>query len=124
MKRILYDVSRWAVYQHRSSRGLPLAEADDGARPGRQAANGAELREVIAGASGCPARILSANEEGQLAFIGALSAASQPASQRVAVVDVVRGSAQVVVGTRSDGPLWVRSIDLGSQRLTSRMLAH
>jgi exopolyphosphatase/pppGpp-phosphohydrolase len=38
------------------------------------------------------------------------------------VVDVGGGSAQVVVGTRRDGPDWVRSIDLGSQRLTSRLL--
>lgn len=91
--------------------------------PGRQAGNGAELRDVVAAASSCSARILTANEEGQLAFIGALSAASQPANRRVAVVDVGGGSAQVVVGTRRDGPQWVRSIDLGSQRLTSRMLS-
>lgn len=91
--------------------------------PGRQAGNGAELRDVVATASSCPARILSASEEGQLAFLGALSAASQPANRRVAVIDVGGGSAQVVVGTRADGPVWVRSIDLGSQRLTSRMLS-
>lgn len=91
--------------------------------PGRQASNGAELRDVVAGASKCPARILTAGEEGELAFLGALSAASQPASRRVAVVDVGGGSAQVVVGTRRDGPQWTRSIDLGSQRLTSRMLS-
>ncbi len=91
--------------------------------PGRQAGNGEELRDVVATASSCPARILSASEEGQLAFLGALSAASQPANRRVAVIDVGGGSAQVVVGTRADGPVWVRSIDLGSQRLTSRMLS-
>jgi exopolyphosphatase / guanosine-5'-triphosphate,3'-diphosphate pyrophosphatase len=92
--------------------------------PGRQASNGGELRDVVASASECPARILTANEEGELAFLGALSAASQPASRRVAVVDVGGGSAQVVVGTRRDGPQWTRSIDLGSQRLTSRMLSN
>jgi exopolyphosphatase/pppGpp-phosphohydrolase len=40
----------------------------------------------------------------------------------VAVVDVGGGSAQVVVGSRRDGPVWARSIDIGSQRLTSRLL--
>ncbi len=91
--------------------------------PGRQAENGAELRTVIEDACGCPARILTASEEGQLAFVGALSAVPVPAGRRVAVVDVGGGSAQVVVGSRHDGPQWVRSIDLGSQRLTSRMLS-
>ena len=32
MKRILYDVPRWHVYQHRSARGVRLAEKDDSAR--------------------------------------------------------------------------------------------
>jgi exopolyphosphatase/pppGpp-phosphohydrolase len=32
------------------------------------------------------------------------------------------GSAQVVVGTLSAGPVWVRSVDLGSRRLTTRLL--
>jgi exopolyphosphatase/pppGpp-phosphohydrolase len=41
----------------------------------------------------------------------------------VAVVDVGGGSAQVVVGTRRGGPQWAGSIDLGSQRLTSRLLS-
>lgn len=40
----------------------------------------------------------------------------------VGVVDVGGGSAQIVTGTRRDGPTWSRSIDLGSQRLTSRLL--
>lgn len=92
------------------------------ASPGRQAANGARLVDVLQGASGCPARVLSSAEEGQLAFLGALSCVSVPRSRLVAVVDVGGGSAQVVVGTRKDGPSWTASIDIGSQRLTSRIL--
>jgi exopolyphosphatase/pppGpp-phosphohydrolase len=38
------------------------------------------------------------------------------------VVDVGGGSAQVVVGSRRRGAVWARSIDIGSQRLTSRLL--
>jgi exopolyphosphatase / guanosine-5'-triphosphate,3'-diphosphate pyrophosphatase len=91
--------------------------------PGRQAANGAELLEYLARAARCNVRVLSAVEEGRLAFVGAVGFASPPPRRRVAVVDVGGGSAQVVVGTRRDGPAWVRSIDLGSQRLTSRLLS-
>jgi exopolyphosphatase / guanosine-5'-triphosphate,3'-diphosphate pyrophosphatase len=90
--------------------------------PGRQAANGEQLAEAIETASRCPVRILSAAEEGRLGFIGAVAATSPPARRLVAVVDVGGGSAQVAIGTRRDGPQWIRSIDLGSQRLTSRLL--
>jgi exopolyphosphatase / guanosine-5'-triphosphate,3'-diphosphate pyrophosphatase len=90
--------------------------------PGRQAENGQALLERLEQASGCPTRIVSATEEGRLAFVGAISLADPPARRRVAVVDVGGGSAQVVVGTRRDGPAWSGSIDLGSQRLTSRLL--
>jgi exopolyphosphatase/guanosine-5'-triphosphate,3'-diphosphate pyrophosphatase len=91
--------------------------------PGRQAANGSELVDLLAAAADCPARVLSAVEEGRLAFVGAVAATAPPPRRLVAVIDVGGGSAQVVVGTRRDGPQWVRSIDLGSQRLTSRLLA-
>jgi exopolyphosphatase/pppGpp-phosphohydrolase len=93
------------------------------ASPGRQARNGETLREVLAAASGAPTRILSAAEEGRLAFVGALAVAAPPSRRPVAVVDVGGGSAQIVVGTRRDGPRWSRSIDLGAQRLTSRLLS-
>ena len=94
------------------------------ASPGRQAANGAELAARLEAAAGCPARILSSIEEGRLAFVGALSCAGITGGRTVAVVDVGGGSAQIVVGSRKVGPTWARSIDLGSQRLTSRLLPH
>ncbi len=90
--------------------------------PGRQAENGNELLDAIWAAAGCPTRILSAAEEARLGFAGALDVAAPPTRRLVAVVDVGGGSAQVVVGTRRGGPEWLRSIDLGSQRLTSRLL--
>src|SRR4051794_6484551 len=88
--------------------------------PGRQAENGDELVRRLAEAGDCHARVLSAAEEGELAFAGAIEAADPPARRSVAVVDVGGGSAQVVVGTRRDGPAWSQSIDIGSQRLTNR----
>ena len=90
--------------------------------PGRQAANGRELAQMLGDAAGSPVRVLSALEEGRLAFLGAIDAVGPPSRRLVAVVDVGGGSAQVVVGTRRAGPQWLRSIDLGSQRLTSRLL--
>jgi exopolyphosphatase / guanosine-5'-triphosphate,3'-diphosphate pyrophosphatase len=90
--------------------------------PGRQAENGDDLLAALARAGNCRARILTSAEEGLLAFNGALSAASSPSGRLVAVVDVGGGSAQVVVGSRRQGPVWARSIDIGSQRLTSRLL--
>ena len=90
--------------------------------PGRQAANGEQLLEQLATAARCTTRILSAQEEAQLGFAGAVAVAAPPARRRVAVVDVGGGSAQLVVGTRRGGPEWLRSIDLGSQRLASRLL--
>jgi exopolyphosphatase/guanosine-5'-triphosphate,3'-diphosphate pyrophosphatase len=90
--------------------------------PARQAANGDELVERLAAAARVPVRVLSATEEGRLAFVGALAAARGPSRKTVAVCDVGGGSAQVVVGTRHDGAAWTRSIDIGSMRLTSRVL--
>jgi exopolyphosphatase/guanosine-5'-triphosphate,3'-diphosphate pyrophosphatase len=89
--------------------------------PGRQAENGEELREALERGSGLPVRILSAEEEARLAYIGALSA-SRSATHSVAVVDVGGGSAQLVVGTGESGPVWMRSVDVGSLRLTRRLL--
>lgn len=89
--------------------------------PGRQADNGVELRRVLELASGAPARILTAEEEGELAYAGAVDAV-HPEAESVAVVDVGGGSAQLVVGTPFGGPVWTRSVDLGSLRLTRRSL--
>lgn len=91
--------------------------------PGRQASNGTELLAAIRATAAAPARILSAEEEGRLAFAGALAAIGGSPARRVAVVDVGGGSAQVVVGSRRRGVEWFRSIDLGSRRLTSRLLS-
>jgi exopolyphosphatase/guanosine-5'-triphosphate,3'-diphosphate pyrophosphatase len=91
--------------------------------PGRQARNGNELGEALGAAARAPVRILSAQEEGRLAFVGALAASSVTGRKRVAVVDVGGGSAQVVTGSRREGPDWFCSIDLGSLRLASRLLS-
>jgi exopolyphosphatase / guanosine-5'-triphosphate,3'-diphosphate pyrophosphatase len=90
--------------------------------PGRQSANGDEFAAALARGTGVPVRILSSDEEGALAWEGAVAALDH-VPESVVVCDVGGGSAQVVVGTRRSGPAWVRSIDLGSLRLTTRFLA-
>jgi exopolyphosphatase/guanosine-5'-triphosphate,3'-diphosphate pyrophosphatase len=89
--------------------------------PGRQSANGEEFAELLSRATGVRARVLSAEEEGELAWDGAVSALEDP-PESVAVCDIGGGSTQIVVGTLESGPAWVRSVDLGSLRLTERFL--
>jgi exopolyphosphatase / guanosine-5'-triphosphate,3'-diphosphate pyrophosphatase len=90
--------------------------------PGRQSANSDEFADALAKGTGVPVRILSSEEEGMLAWDGAVAALDSP-PDTVAVCDVGGGSAQVVVGARATGPAWVRSVDLGSLRLTTRLLS-
>jgi exopolyphosphatase / guanosine-5'-triphosphate,3'-diphosphate pyrophosphatase len=87
--------------------------------PGRQARNGDELAERVAAATGVATRVLAAEEEAQLAWRGAVNAtAGLPAT--VAVCDVGGGSTQIAVGSGTGEPSWVRSVDIGSLRLTRR----
>jgi exopolyphosphatase / guanosine-5'-triphosphate,3'-diphosphate pyrophosphatase len=88
--------------------------------PGRQARNQEELRAALE-PSGVPVRFLTGEEEALLAYVGAVEAAGE-IPDSVAVCDVGGGSTQVVVGTSAGGPAWFRSFDLGSLRLTRRML--
>lgn len=93
------------------------------ASPGRQAANADELVQALARATGAPVRVLSREEEGSLAFDGALGANPGLAvADPVAVCDIGGGSTQVAVGLRGSGAAWVRSFDIGSLRLSTRTL--
>jgi exopolyphosphatase / guanosine-5'-triphosphate,3'-diphosphate pyrophosphatase len=90
--------------------------------PARQSGNGAELVEAIGSATGLAVRALSAEEEGRLAFAGVLSTFPAPPAS-VAVCDVGGGSTQLVFGTAA-GPVWFRTLDMGSLRLAQRYLSH
>ena len=89
--------------------------------PGRQTANSEEFADALVRGTGVPVRILSSEEEGALAWEGAVAALDDP-PESVAVCDVGGGSAQIAVGTLAAGPAWVRSVDLGSLRLSARLL--
>jgi exopolyphosphatase / guanosine-5'-triphosphate,3'-diphosphate pyrophosphatase len=88
--------------------------------PGRQSGNARELHDALAEATGGRVRQLSAEEEGRLAYAGAVGACrSVPDS--IAVIDLGGGSTQVMVGAEQ-APAWLRSLDLGSLRLTERFV--
>jgi exopolyphosphatase/guanosine-5'-triphosphate,3'-diphosphate pyrophosphatase len=90
--------------------------------PGRQSANGAELAAAVRRGCGHEPRLLSAEDEARLGYAGAL-AAHPTGHGPVAVCDVGGGSAQLAIGSAAGEPVWLRSIDLGSLRLTRRLLS-
>lgn len=88
--------------------------------PGRQG-DPEPLLAVLARSTEAHVRVASAEEEGQLAFAGALARSGLDEGV-VAVCDVGGGSTEIVVGTPLLGPAWVRSVDVGSLRLTAAHL--
>lgn len=85
--------------------------------PGRQAANAKDLVGILAGATRAPVVRLQADDEGRLAWEGAV-ARSEDHGDVVAVVDLGGGSCEIAVGTAATGPSWVESRDAGALRVT------
>jgi exopolyphosphatase / guanosine-5'-triphosphate,3'-diphosphate pyrophosphatase len=88
--------------------------------PGRQAANSAELVAALSRAAGVLARVLTKEEEGRLAYRGAVLTTDVALPERVAVCDIGGASTEIAVGHPARDPSWVESVDLGSVRLTAR----
>jgi len=89
--------------------------------PGRQAANGDELLGVLRDATDAPVVQLSGDDEGRLAWEGAVARMDDP-PEVVAVVDLGGGSVELAVGTPTLGPAWIRSLDAGALRITRAYL--
>jgi exopolyphosphatase/guanosine-5'-triphosphate,3'-diphosphate pyrophosphatase len=89
--------------------------------PGRQAANGEELVRALAHETNAPVVVLSGEDEGRLAWEGAVARMADP-PEVVAVADLGGGSCELAVGTPALGPAWVRSLDLGALRVTREYL--
>jgi exopolyphosphatase / guanosine-5'-triphosphate,3'-diphosphate pyrophosphatase len=89
--------------------------------PGRQSANADRLVAELAAAAAAPVRVLSAEEEGTLAFHGAVAGLEDDGGT-VAVCDVGGGSTELAVGTASAGVGWTCSLDIGALRLTARRI--
>jgi exopolyphosphatase/guanosine-5'-triphosphate,3'-diphosphate pyrophosphatase len=80
--------------------------------PGRQATNGQELIDALRVATRAPVVLLSGDDEGRLAWEGAVARMSDPPDV-VGVLDL---------GTPVLGPAWVRSVDGGALRITRSFL--
>jgi exopolyphosphatase/guanosine-5'-triphosphate,3'-diphosphate pyrophosphatase len=93
------------------------------ASPGRQAENGGELLRRLEVVAQAPVRLLRRDEEARLAYDGAVTSAGL-AGQIVGVCDVGGGSTQLAIGTSDLGPVWLRSLDVGSLRLTRQVFEH
>jgi exopolyphosphatase/pppGpp-phosphohydrolase len=63
--------------------------------------------------------VLSAEEEGVLAYDGA-AAATGPHEGLVGVCDMGGASTEIAVGLADAPPSWIRSVDIGALRLTTR----
>jgi len=88
----------------------------------REARNRDEVVHAIREVSGVQIEVLSEEEEGRLAFIGATKTLGHPVEGRVAVVDVGGGSSEIVLGTVVDGADQVFSFPIGSGALADELL--
>jgi exopolyphosphatase / guanosine-5'-triphosphate,3'-diphosphate pyrophosphatase len=89
----------------------------------REATNGAEAAAAIAREAGVDVDILSGEEEGRLAFIGATKALGHPVEGSIGVVDIGGGSTEVILGTVTEGVDVVRSWHIGSGTLADEMIS-
>jgi exopolyphosphatase / guanosine-5'-triphosphate,3'-diphosphate pyrophosphatase len=90
----------------------------------RDAENGPELNEKVAKLTGLNMRLISGEEEADLGFRGAISAVGSSWEGPALVVDLGGGSAQLIVGEPSSGPLMQVSLPLGTNRTTERFVEH
>jgi exopolyphosphatase / guanosine-5'-triphosphate,3'-diphosphate pyrophosphatase len=88
----------------------------------REAANRDGVVAEIERIAGVDVEVLSEDEEGRLAFIGATKTLGHPIAGDVGVVDVGGGSSEIVLGTISAGVSQVLSFKIGSGLLADDFL--
>ena len=88
----------------------------------RDSKNGETMVKAIEAKAGIPVEIISEEEEGRLAFLGATKALGHPAEGSVAVVDVGGGSTEIILGSMTDGVQEVMSWPIGSGLLADEMI--
>ena len=89
----------------------------------REATNGAEVAAAISAAAGVEVEVLSGEEEGRLAFIGATKSLGHPVEGPIGVVDIGGGSTEVILGTTTEGVDVVRSWQIGSGVLADELIS-
>lgn len=91
----------------------------------RDAGGGEEVRAHVKKRFGVEARTISGDDEARLTFGGALSGMRRAIVEPTAVFDIGGGSTEIVVGRRHPLDLsFAESFDVGSVRLTERLVAH
>jgi exopolyphosphatase / guanosine-5'-triphosphate,3'-diphosphate pyrophosphatase len=88
----------------------------------REAKNRKQAVKEIARISGVDVEVLSEEEEGRLAFVGATKTLGHPVDGDIGVVDVGGGSCEIIIGTVANGVHWVKSFKIGSGALTDDFL--
>lgn len=89
----------------------------------REATNGPEVAAAISAAAGVEVEVLSGEEEGRLAFIGATKSLGHPVEGPIGVVDIGGGSTEVILGTVTEGVDRVRSWQIGSGVLADELIS-
>jgi exopolyphosphatase/guanosine-5'-triphosphate,3'-diphosphate pyrophosphatase len=88
----------------------------------RESDNRDEVVAAVERAAGMPVQVLSEEEEGRLAFIGATKTLGHPVEGSIGVVDVGGGSSEIILGTVAEGVQEVRSFRIGSGALADEFL--
>jgi exopolyphosphatase / guanosine-5'-triphosphate,3'-diphosphate pyrophosphatase len=90
----------------------------------REAKNRDQVVNEVTRACGIPVDVLSEEEEGRLAFIGATKTLGHPVEGDVGVVDVGGGSSEIIIGSITDGVRSVQSFKIGSGALADEFLVN
>jgi exopolyphosphatase/guanosine-5'-triphosphate,3'-diphosphate pyrophosphatase len=88
----------------------------------REAKNRKQTVKEIERISQTRVDVLSEEEEGRLAFVGATKTLGHPVAGEIGVVDVGGGSSEIIIGTVAEGVQLVKSFKIGSGYLTDEFL--
>ena len=88
----------------------------------RDADNRKKAVKKIEEVAGVEVDVLSEEEEGRLAFVGATKTLGHPVEGNICVVDVGGGSSEIILGTVTDGVDWVKSFRIGSGAITDEFI--
>ena len=88
----------------------------------RESKNCKKVVAAISESVGMPVEVLSDEEEGRFAFLGATRALAHPSEGKLAVVDIGGGSSEVIFGSLSGGVEKVQSFKIGSGSLADEHL--
>jgi exopolyphosphatase / guanosine-5'-triphosphate,3'-diphosphate pyrophosphatase len=90
----------------------------------RESKNSDEVAAEITRVAGLPVEVLSEEEEGRLAFIGATKTLGHPVEGEIGVVDVGGGSSEIILGSIGTGVRQVRSFKIGSGAIADEFLTN